>query len=309
MELAESANRRAYPKPTVGAVVVADGEVVGEGATEESGRHGEIVALEAAGELARGATLFVTMEPCAHHGTTPPCVDAVLAAGVSRVVAGLARPEPRGAGRARAAPGERRRGRARRQLRGAAPERGVANLGRARPAVRHLQGGDDARRAGHRAGRALGLRGGIAPPRPRAARRVRRGRRRHGNRASRESAPRRARRRREAPAAAAGLRHRPAAGGLRARAALRPARGRAAARSPPRASSRCCSREARRWPGRSWRRGLVDKLLLFVAPVLSGAGPGLLESLERAGPAHALVEPAGRARTFSSRRTSASRNL
>jgi diaminohydroxyphosphoribosylaminopyrimidine deaminase / 5-amino-6-(5-phosphoribosylamino)uracil reductase len=88
LELAASADGRAYPKPTVGAVIVADGEVVGEGATEETGRHGEIVALEAAGERARGATLFVTMEPCAHHGTTPPCVDAVLAAGVSRVVAG-----------------------------------------------------------------------------------------------------------------------------------------------------------------------------------------------------------------------------
>ena len=98
LELAESANVRAYPKPTVGAVLVADGEVVGEGATEESGRHGEIVALEAAGELARGATLFVTMEPCAHHGTTPPCVDALLAAGVSRVVAGSLDPNPEAQG-------------------------------------------------------------------------------------------------------------------------------------------------------------------------------------------------------------------
>ena len=98
LELAESANIRAYPKPTVGAVLVADGEVVGEGATEESGRHGEIVALEAAGELARGATLFVTMEPCAHHGTTPPCVDALLAAGVSHVVAGSLDPNPEAQG-------------------------------------------------------------------------------------------------------------------------------------------------------------------------------------------------------------------
>jgi diaminohydroxyphosphoribosylaminopyrimidine deaminase / 5-amino-6-(5-phosphoribosylamino)uracil reductase len=98
LELAERANGRAYPKPTVGAVLVADGEVVGEGATEKTGRHGEIVALEAAGELARGATLFVTMEPCAHHGTTPPCVDAVLAAGVSRVVAGSRDPNPEAQG-------------------------------------------------------------------------------------------------------------------------------------------------------------------------------------------------------------------
>lgn len=98
LELAESANGRAYPKPTIGAVVVADGKVVGEGATEEGGRHGEIVALEAAGEGARGATLYVTMEPCAHHGTTPPCIDAVLAAGVSRVVAGSLDPNPQAAG-------------------------------------------------------------------------------------------------------------------------------------------------------------------------------------------------------------------
>ncbi len=98
LELAAEANGRAYPKPTVGAVIVADGQVVGEGATEETGRHGEIVALEAAGELARGATLFVTMEPCAHHGTTPPCVDAVLSAGVSRVVAGSLDPNPEAQG-------------------------------------------------------------------------------------------------------------------------------------------------------------------------------------------------------------------
>ncbi|HVM70108.1 MAG TPA: deaminase, partial [Gaiellaceae bacterium] len=81
LEVAAAAAGRAYPKPTVGAVLVRDGEVVGEGATEAGGRHGEVVALEAAGERARGATLYVTMEPCAHHGTTPPCVDAVLGAG------------------------------------------------------------------------------------------------------------------------------------------------------------------------------------------------------------------------------------
>ena len=98
LELAANADGRAYPKPTVGAVVVADGEIVGEGVTEETGRHGEIVALEAAGGRARGATLYVTMEPCAHHGTTPPCVDAVLAAGVSRVVVGSLDPNPEARG-------------------------------------------------------------------------------------------------------------------------------------------------------------------------------------------------------------------
>jgi len=98
VELADEAQGRAYPKPTVGAVVVAGDEIVGEGATEAAGRHGEIVALEAAGAQARGATLYVTMEPCAHHGTTPPCVDAVLAAGIARVVAGSRDPNPEAGG-------------------------------------------------------------------------------------------------------------------------------------------------------------------------------------------------------------------
>ena len=98
LELAAAADGRAYPKPAVGAVVVADGAVVGEGATEADGRHGEVVALAAAGERARGATLYVTMEPCAHHGTTPPCVDAILAAGLARVVAGSLDPNPEAGG-------------------------------------------------------------------------------------------------------------------------------------------------------------------------------------------------------------------
>jgi diaminohydroxyphosphoribosylaminopyrimidine deaminase / 5-amino-6-(5-phosphoribosylamino)uracil reductase len=100
IEVAAAAHGRAHPKPTVGAVVVSGGEVTGEGATEEgrTGRHGEIVALEAAGELARGATLFVTMEPCAHQGSTPPCTDAILAAGVARVVIGSLDPNPEAAG-------------------------------------------------------------------------------------------------------------------------------------------------------------------------------------------------------------------
>ena len=98
LALAAEADGRAYPKPTIGAVVVADGTVVGEGATEVDGRHGEVVALAAAGERARGATLYVTMEPCAHHGTTPPCVDAVLAVGIARVVAGSLDPNPEAGG-------------------------------------------------------------------------------------------------------------------------------------------------------------------------------------------------------------------
>jgi diaminohydroxyphosphoribosylaminopyrimidine deaminase/5-amino-6-(5-phosphoribosylamino)uracil reductase len=94
VELAAAARGRAHPKPTVGAVLVAGGEVVGEGVTEPGGRHGEVVALAAAGGRARAATLYVTLEPCAHHGTTPPCVDAIVAAGVARVVAGVRDPSP-----------------------------------------------------------------------------------------------------------------------------------------------------------------------------------------------------------------------
>jgi diaminohydroxyphosphoribosylaminopyrimidine deaminase/5-amino-6-(5-phosphoribosylamino)uracil reductase len=98
LELAAAAGRRAYPKPTVGAVLVRDGEIVGEGATEAAGRHAEIVALEEAGDRALGATLYVTLEPCAHTGTTPPCADAIVAAGVERVVFGAHDPNPEAAG-------------------------------------------------------------------------------------------------------------------------------------------------------------------------------------------------------------------
>jgi diaminohydroxyphosphoribosylaminopyrimidine deaminase/5-amino-6-(5-phosphoribosylamino)uracil reductase len=98
IELAGDARGRAYPKPTVGAVLVADGEVAAEAVTEPSGRHAERVAIEAAGERARGATLYVTLEPCAHHGTTPPCTEAILESGVERVVFGAYDPNPEAAG-------------------------------------------------------------------------------------------------------------------------------------------------------------------------------------------------------------------
>ena len=98
LELAAVAARAAYPKPTVGAVVVSDGEAVGEGVTEAGGRHAEVVALDQAGPRARGATLFVTLEPCAHHGTTPPCSERVIAEGVARVVVGSRDPNPEAAG-------------------------------------------------------------------------------------------------------------------------------------------------------------------------------------------------------------------
>jgi diaminohydroxyphosphoribosylaminopyrimidine deaminase/5-amino-6-(5-phosphoribosylamino)uracil reductase len=99
IELAERGRGTTRPNPVVGAVVVADGEVVGEGWHERrGGPHAEVVALEAAGDRAREATLYVTMEPCAHHGTTPPCTEAVLEAGVARVVAGSLDPNPEAGG-------------------------------------------------------------------------------------------------------------------------------------------------------------------------------------------------------------------
>ncbi len=95
LELAERGRGTTHPNPVVGAVVVRDGEVVGEGWHErKGGPHAEAVALEAAGEKARGASLYVTLEPCSHHGRTPPCVDAVLESRVARVVAGALDPHP-----------------------------------------------------------------------------------------------------------------------------------------------------------------------------------------------------------------------
>jgi diaminohydroxyphosphoribosylaminopyrimidine deaminase/5-amino-6-(5-phosphoribosylamino)uracil reductase len=96
LALAERGRGTARPNPIVGAVVAAGGEVVGEGWHERKGlAHAEVVALEQAGGRARGATLYVTLEPCAHHGATPPCADAVIAAGVARVVAAAGDPNPR----------------------------------------------------------------------------------------------------------------------------------------------------------------------------------------------------------------------
>lgn len=99
LELAETGRGTTHPNPIVGAVVVSGEEVVGKGWHEKKGGpHAEVVALEAAGERARGATVYVTLEPCAHHGSTPPCVDALLEAGVGRVVAGQLDPNPEAAG-------------------------------------------------------------------------------------------------------------------------------------------------------------------------------------------------------------------
>jgi diaminohydroxyphosphoribosylaminopyrimidine deaminase/5-amino-6-(5-phosphoribosylamino)uracil reductase len=87
LELAERGRGTTRPNPVVGAVVVRDGEPVGEGWHERPGEaHAEPIALAAAGERARGATLYVTLEPCAHEGRTPACTDAIVAAGIARVV-------------------------------------------------------------------------------------------------------------------------------------------------------------------------------------------------------------------------------
>lgn len=99
--LAERALGRVAPNPAVGCVIVsADGHIVGRGWTAPGGRpHAETIALEQAGEAARGATAYVTLEPCAHHGQTPPCANALIAAGVARAVGAVEDPDARVAGK------------------------------------------------------------------------------------------------------------------------------------------------------------------------------------------------------------------
>ena len=107
MQLALSLGRRGqgntWPNPAVGAVVVKDGVIVGRGWTQPGGRpHAEPEALARAGEAARGATLYVTLEPCSHFGKSPPCADAVIAAGITRVVSAIEDPNPDVAGQGHA---------------------------------------------------------------------------------------------------------------------------------------------------------------------------------------------------------------
>ncbi|WP_404937763.1 bifunctional diaminohydroxyphosphoribosylaminopyrimidine deaminase/5-amino-6-(5-phosphoribosylamino)uracil reductase RibD [Pseudomonas sp. JDS08PS003] len=100
LELARKGRYSTHPNPRVGCVVVRDGQVVGEGWHVRAGEpHAEVHALRAAGEQARGATAYVTLEPCSHHGRTPPCADALVNAGVVRVVAAMQDPNPEVAGR------------------------------------------------------------------------------------------------------------------------------------------------------------------------------------------------------------------
>jgi len=100
LELARQGLYSTHPNPRVGCVIVADGVVVGEGWHVRAGEpHAEVHALRQAGARARGATVYVTLEPCSHHGRTPPCAEALVAAGVGRVVAAMQDPNPQVAGR------------------------------------------------------------------------------------------------------------------------------------------------------------------------------------------------------------------
>jgi diaminohydroxyphosphoribosylaminopyrimidine deaminase/5-amino-6-(5-phosphoribosylamino)uracil reductase len=100
LELAGQGTALASPNPMVGAVLVRDGEIVGEGFhTYEGRKHAEVLAIEAAGELARGATLYINLEPCCHHGRTGPCTEALLKAGIARVAAAMEDPNPQVSGK------------------------------------------------------------------------------------------------------------------------------------------------------------------------------------------------------------------
>src|SRR5688572_25199745 len=104
LQLAREAFGATSPNPSVGCVIVRDGVIVGEGYTRPpGGPHAEVVALQAAGDAARGATAYVTLEPCSHHGRTPPCTDALIAAGVSKVVYAIEDPDMKVAGSGHAA--------------------------------------------------------------------------------------------------------------------------------------------------------------------------------------------------------------
>src|SRR4030081_2751918 len=135
MQLALTLGRRgqgrSWPNPAVGAVVVSAGVIVGRGWTQPGGRpHAEPEALKRAGAAARGATLYVTLEPCSHVGKTPPCADALIAAGVARVVSAIEDPNPEVAGQ----------GHARLRAAGIAVDIGLGALEAARDHAGHFRG-------------------------------------------------------------------------------------------------------------------------------------------------------------------------
>ncbi|MEA2109089.1 MAG: bifunctional diaminohydroxyphosphoribosylaminopyrimidine deaminase/5-amino-6-(5-phosphoribosylamino)uracil reductase RibD, partial [Pseudomonadota bacterium] len=100
LKLARKGRGRTSPNPMVGALVVKEDKIVGKGFHPAAGKpHAEIFALREAGEQARQATMYVTLEPCNHHGRTPPCTEAIIAAGISRVVIGMEDPNPKVAGK------------------------------------------------------------------------------------------------------------------------------------------------------------------------------------------------------------------
>ena len=174
MQLALALGRRGlgrtWPNPAVGAVVVKDGVIVGRGWTQPGGRpHAETEALKRAGKAAKGATLYVTLEPCSHQGKTPPCVDAIIRAGIARVVSALEDPNPEVAGQGYAqAPRARHRGR----RSASAPRRRARAARRPHPphARRPAAGAAQARRVGRRQGRACRA---ASPPASPASRRAR----------------------------------------------------------------------------------------------------------------------------------------
>src|SRR5215210_1817761 len=134
MQLALALGRRGlgrtWPNPAVGAVIVQDGVILGRGCTQPGGRpHAETEALKRAGKDARGATLYVTLEPCSHQGKTPPCVDAILRSGIARVVSALEDPNPEVAGQ----------GYARLRERGIAVETGLGGVEAAHQHAGHIR--------------------------------------------------------------------------------------------------------------------------------------------------------------------------
>ncbi len=190
IELAGQARGHTSPNPLVGAVIVKGGRVIGEGFHTAAGEpHAEREALAACAEDPAGATLYVSLEPCSHQGRTPPCTDAIVAAGIARVVVASDDPTEKASGRGLGIlrdegiavdvlDGELGR-------RGAAAQPAVPQARPHRPAAGDLQVRDDARRQGRHPHRrlAVDLRRGQPRPRPPLARRVGRGRGRHRHRA------------------------------------------------------------------------------------------------------------------------------